>query len=1094
MVFDKKRIEEILEGDWYVSPKEDWAVDNVVASYAQAREDYRSHHQSLFVAIDNDTWKSHVKDNSEWHDTHSIVSHASQYISGVVVKTPIPQLDVSIPQFIVDDPYEALDKLAHSAYDTADATLIATTGTNKNDLVTINTLLNELLTKGEHISLIKQYDHPYINLLTALASSSEETEYIISNAYYQVLTSNLKQFEKYIPDISIISSIEQTETKNLNSVIEHYTQLIKPMFVDSTVIMNSDSEGFESLHKSIEDLKLNFISYGFIPNSDVFVLRNKKFGEFEQVKANILGENIDFQIKIHGIEKIKQVLSVLTTLKVLHIPLYTIIHDLKEFIPVEDRHQATQHHTYKGDIYEIVNSNNEPTMDGMREALKELNNQKVYFKGKTIAIIGHLFGITEENKEGQYRALAEEIRQSNIDLVIGYGKDTVYCLRHLPTTQVIGYYHSVDQLVHTVAVILENEDSLLIKGSNESEEWKALQDKIIEVAATKPIGFKTIKDILPPSEGYGSAVFNMRTGEKVAQYGNQYVTQNQGVGNLLVIHRILNLLFSKKLHRSQTFKPDTQSLNMNNKKHAIPLENDDEIQLEDILSAALVSNAPNASMMLANRVLGSSENSLNMMKVMVKALGLNSNIAENITGLPIEGKKQKLTLGNLFLIGKLLFTNYPVVRDILSISSYTFKNSTYKMRSNLYDYGLITHGLFYGVNDSIGIVRSKFKGETYITVVLGARNAFHRDAIIYRTLSNALNNENKKLRIENIRKVKQEAYKINILGDTYFEELSNVPMPETALQSSSSRFEKIRPLLDKGDFNICMLDTPMFDIENTYLEQRVHNIRRSNEVGTLEILKQENIDLISLASPHLMDSDEEGLNRTLELLEEHDIYNIGAGYNQQNAEKPFVIYVNHQRYMIFNTYYYQSENYYAFNRYAIGEEKGIACLNPFIYEQISVAKREDPKTKVIVIAHWGKKQQDSTQDITMYQRLQAQRLSVAGADIIIGHGNYHMQGIEQMNATTVLYDIGVGIFGNEADERSMNDFPYSFIPQINIQPNHTMCLKLYPIYHDNSETRWQPRCVSEEELEHCFTLLKTLGLSSNLIKDKDEHFYFEIPI
>lgn len=61
---------------------------------------------------------------------------------------------------------------------------------------------------------------------------------------------------------------------------------------------------------------------------------------------------------------------------------------------------------------------------------------------------------------------------------------------------------------------------------------------------------------MPPSEGYGAATFNMKTGEKVAQYGNQYVTQNQSAGNLLIIHRVLNLLFTEKLNRSQTFTPD----------------------------------------------------------------------------------------------------------------------------------------------------------------------------------------------------------------------------------------------------------------------------------------------------------------------------------------------------------------------------------------------------------------------------------------------------------------------------------------------------------------------------------------------------------
>ena len=84
--------------------------------------------------------------------------------------------------------------------------------------------------------------------------------------------------------------------------------------------------------------------------------------------------------------------------------------------------------------------------------------------------------------------------------------------------------------------------------------------------------------------------------------------------------------------------------------------------------------------MLANSVLGSSENSLKMVKSIVNDLGINSSIAENITGEPVEGRLQKLTLDNLFMIGNLLFTNCPVVRNMLSLSSYTFKDSIYRTK------------------------------------------------------------------------------------------------------------------------------------------------------------------------------------------------------------------------------------------------------------------------------------------------------------------------------------------------------------------------------------------------------------------------------
>ena len=126
------------------------------------------------------------------------------YISGIIVKTPIPQLNEDILQFVVQDTYDALNKLVLTSYDTSDATLIATVGTN-NQIV---------IKKKELVSL---------NMLIALASTSEHTEYIISNASNRALISNPQQFDKYIPDISIISSIEETKNQTIDNNVELYT-------------------------------------------------------------------------------------------------------------------------------------------------------------------------------------------------------------------------------------------------------------------------------------------------------------------------------------------------------------------------------------------------------------------------------------------------------------------------------------------------------------------------------------------------------------------------------------------------------------------------------------------------------------------------------------------------------------------------------------------------------------------------------------------------------------------------------------------------------------------------------------------------------
>ena len=59
-----------------------------------------------------------------------------------------------------------------------------------------------------------------------------------------------------------------------------------------------------------------------------------------------------------------------------------------------------------------------------------------------------------ENEESQYQVLAEEILQSDIDLVIGFGEEMSYCLKYLQI-KVVGVYTSVNQLAQVTAAILK---------------------------------------------------------------------------------------------------------------------------------------------------------------------------------------------------------------------------------------------------------------------------------------------------------------------------------------------------------------------------------------------------------------------------------------------------------------------------------------------------------------------------------------------------------------------------------------------------------------------------------------------------------------
>ena len=83
-----------------------------------------------------------------------------------------------------------------------------------------------------------------------------------------------------------------------------------------------------------------------------------------------------------------------------------VVNHLKNFILLEDHQQATQYNTFNEDIYNIVDSDALPTIEGMVDLLSMLHKQRIILNGRTIVII--VSGLTMENEESQYQVLAEK--------------------------------------------------------------------------------------------------------------------------------------------------------------------------------------------------------------------------------------------------------------------------------------------------------------------------------------------------------------------------------------------------------------------------------------------------------------------------------------------------------------------------------------------------------------------------------------------------------------------------------------------------------------------------------------------------------------
>ena len=86
--------------------------------------------------------------------------------------------------------------------------------------------------------------------------------------------------------------------------------------------------------------------------------------------------------------------------------------------------------------------------------------------------------------------------------------------------------------------------------------------------------------------------------------------------------------------------------------------------------------------------------------------------------------------------------------------------------------------------------------------------------------------------------------------------------------------KKLENVLNKASYRIFNLEVPLTDIKHPITKCGPNLIAPTK---TIEGFKALGVDLFTLANNHIMDQDVQGLNSTMDILDESDIRHIGVG-------------------------------------------------------------------------------------------------------------------------------------------------------------------------------------------------------------------------
>ncbi|HLQ96323.1 MAG TPA: CapA family protein [Pseudogracilibacillus sp.] len=244
-------------------------------------------------------------------------------------------------------------------------------------------------------------------------------------------------------------------------------------------------------------------------------------------------------------------------------------------------------------------------------------------------------------------------------------------------------------------------------------------------------------------------------------------------------------------------------------------------------------------------------------------------------------------------------------------------------------------------------------------------------------------------------------------------------------------FKQVSPIFEQADYVSGNFENPVVAGDEDDYEKLDKQIHLYSEPEAVQALKENHFTMLNLANNHLMDYGVDGLNDTVNTLNEAEMPHVGAGENVNDA-----IEIDYQEIngVTIATLGYTDALVEGFS--ALGYRPGVARAIPQnIFPKIEEA--DENADLVFVNVHWGA-EYDS--DPHPDQRELGRAMVDVGADAIIGHHSHVLSEIEQYKDGVIFYGLGNFIF-----DQGWSKTKDSAIVQYDLKEDGTGQFEVYPV-------------------------------------------------
>lgn len=276
-------------------------------------------------------------------------------------------------------------------------------------------------------------------------------------------------------------------------------------------------------------------------------------------------------------------------------------------------------------------------------------------------------------------------------------------------------------------------------------------------------------------------------------------------------------------------------------------------------------------------------------------------------------------------------------------------------------------------------------------------------------------------------------------------------------------------LLQMRQADICMVNNEFpYSDRGTPIPEKTFTFRSKPE--NVKLLHEMGVDIVSLANNHAYDHGETALLDSFDILENAGVKYVGAGRNLEEASRAAYYEVNGVKIAILAATQIE--------RLDTPDTKGATenaagVLRCFTENELKhflevISEAKTTCDVLIVYIHWGT---ENTDVLDWAQPYQADLISKAGADIIVGAHPHCLQGLDSVNGVPVIYSLGNYWFNSKALDTALL--------KVVVEKDGVKTVQMIPARQENCSTSM----LYEGEKQRVLNYLQSL--SPNIVLDGD---------